>query len=72
MPVRASRPNDSARRKLPAIDELIARAQRVRDWLDTAIGCGCQTLDVCALLPNRTACHPKGPTLSRWSPACPR
>jgi MerR family transcriptional regulator, redox-sensitive transcriptional activator SoxR len=40
---------DLARRKLPEVDELIARAERVRGWLQTATGCGCNTLDVCAL-----------------------
>jgi len=38
-----------ARQKLPEVDELIARARRVRAWLQTATGCGCETLDVCAL-----------------------
>ena len=38
-----------AQRKLPDVEELIERAERVRGWLQTATGCGCQTLDVCAL-----------------------
>lgn len=38
-----------AQRKLPQVDELIARAARVRGWLTTATACGCQSLDVCAL-----------------------
>jgi MerR family transcriptional regulator, redox-sensitive transcriptional activator SoxR len=38
-----------AERKLPEIDALIDRAQRVRAWLQTATGCGCQTIDECAL-----------------------
>jgi MerR family transcriptional regulator, redox-sensitive transcriptional activator SoxR len=38
-----------AGRKLPEIDALIERAQRVRAWLETATGCGCQTIDECAL-----------------------
>jgi MerR family redox-sensitive transcriptional activator SoxR len=38
-----------ARRKLPEVDALIARAQAMREWLSTATGCNCQTLDVCAL-----------------------
>ena len=40
---------DLAERKLPEIDALIDRAQRVRAWLQTARGCGCQTIDECAL-----------------------
>jgi MerR family redox-sensitive transcriptional activator SoxR len=38
-----------AQRKLPEIDALIDRAQRVRGWLQTAGDCGCQTIDECAL-----------------------
>jgi MerR family redox-sensitive transcriptional activator SoxR len=38
-----------AQRKLPEIDALIDRAQRVRAWLQTATDCGCQTIDECAL-----------------------
>ena len=38
-----------AERKLPEIDALIDRAQRVRSWLDTATGCSCTSIDDCAL-----------------------
>jgi MerR family redox-sensitive transcriptional activator SoxR len=38
-----------AEHKLPEIDALIDRAQRVRAWLDTATRCGCQTIDDCGL-----------------------
>jgi len=38
-----------AHRKLPEVNELIQRATAVREWLTTATGCNCQTLDVCAL-----------------------
>jgi MerR family transcriptional regulator, redox-sensitive transcriptional activator SoxR len=38
-----------AERKLPEVDDLIARAQAMRAWLVTASGCNCETLDVCAL-----------------------
>jgi MerR family redox-sensitive transcriptional activator SoxR len=38
-----------AERRLPEIDALIERAQRVRTWLQTATGCGCQSIDQCAL-----------------------
>jgi len=38
-----------ARRKLPEVEQLIARAERMRGWLQTATRCGCNTLDVCAL-----------------------
>jgi MerR family redox-sensitive transcriptional activator SoxR len=38
-----------AHRKLPEVDALIEQAQAMRRWLVTASGCGCDTLDVCAL-----------------------
>jgi MerR family redox-sensitive transcriptional activator SoxR len=38
-----------AARKLPDVNALIARAEAMRDWLTTATGCNCDTLDVCAL-----------------------
>jgi DNA-binding transcriptional MerR regulator len=38
-----------AQRKLPDVEELIVRAQAMRAWLETATGCNCSTLDVCAL-----------------------
>lgn len=38
-----------AERKLPEVDALIARATAMRAWLQTASGCSCATLDVCAL-----------------------
>jgi MerR family redox-sensitive transcriptional activator SoxR len=44
-----------AQQKLPEVDALIARAQAMRDWLATATGCNCQTLDVCALFNGETS-----------------
>jgi len=38
-----------AERKLPEIDALIERAERVRAWLTTAQDCDCQSVDECAL-----------------------
>lgn len=38
-----------AERKPPEVDELIVRAQAMKAWLETASGCNCSTLDVCAL-----------------------
>lgn len=40
---------DLAARRLPEIDALIDRAQRVRGWLQDAAGCGCQSIDECGL-----------------------
>lgn len=49
-----------AQRKLPEVEELIERAQAVRSWLTTATGCGCQSLDVCALFANEDRLPPEG------------
>jgi MerR family redox-sensitive transcriptional activator SoxR len=38
-----------AERRLPEIDALIDRAQRVRTWLQTATDCDCQRIDECTL-----------------------
>jgi MerR family redox-sensitive transcriptional activator SoxR len=38
-----------AERKLPEIETLIDRAQRVRAWLEAATACDCETVDDCAL-----------------------
>jgi MerR family redox-sensitive transcriptional activator SoxR len=38
-----------AARKLPEVDALIARAERMREWLTTASVCGCDSLESCAL-----------------------
>ncbi len=46
---------DLATRKLPEIDALIERAQRVRAWLASAQSCGCQALDDCALFDDAPA-----------------
>lgn len=38
-----------AERKLPEVEALIARAEAMREWLEAATGCGCTSLDRCAL-----------------------
>ena len=38
-----------ASRKLPEVEALIGRAERMRDWLTVAGGCGCESLESCAL-----------------------
>jgi MerR family redox-sensitive transcriptional activator SoxR len=47
-PVNA-RLRELAARRLPEIDALIDRAQRVRAWLQQATSCGCDRIDDCAL-----------------------
>lgn len=49
-----------AQRKLPEVEELIARADAVRRWLTTASACGCDTLDVCALFAQQEPLPPEG------------
>ena len=44
-----------AARKLPEIDALIERAQRVRSWLETATGCDCESIEDCALFDDTPA-----------------
>lgn len=60
-----------AARKLPDVEALITRAQAMRDWLQTATACGCQTLDACALFSTEEPVAPleihrvgPGPTTS--------
>lgn len=38
-----------AQRKLPEVETLVARAGAMKRWLEIASGCGCGTLDECAL-----------------------
>jgi DNA-binding transcriptional MerR regulator len=38
-----------AERKLPEVESLIERAEAMRAWLTIATGCGCGTLEECAL-----------------------
>ena len=45
----SERLRELADRRLPEIDALIDRAQRVRSWLQDASSCGCQRIDDCAL-----------------------
>jgi len=45
----SARLQELAQHKLPEIEALIDRAQRVRAWLTAATGCDCQTVDECAL-----------------------
>ena len=43
----SDRLRELAARRLPEIDALIDRAQRVRSWLDDAACCGCQSRSPC-------------------------
>jgi MerR family transcriptional regulator, redox-sensitive transcriptional activator SoxR len=45
----SERLRDLAERRLPEIDALIDRAQRVRVWMEAARECRCQSIDDCAL-----------------------
>lgn len=45
----SDRLHEIAARRLPEIESLIARAERVRGWLQLATVCECQTIDDCGL-----------------------
>ena len=45
----SERLRELAERRLPEIEALIARAQRVRRWLEEATECRCEAIDECAL-----------------------
>jgi MerR family transcriptional regulator, redox-sensitive transcriptional activator SoxR len=45
----SARLREVAERRLPEIEALIARAQRVRTWLAAATTCECERIDDCAL-----------------------
>jgi MerR family transcriptional regulator, redox-sensitive transcriptional activator SoxR len=46
-----------AERKLPELEDLIARAEVARGWLEAAARCECPSLDDCALFePGASAC----------------
>ncbi len=51
----SARLRELAERRLPEIDALIERAQRVRGWLQTATGCDCRRIDDCALFDDAPA-----------------
>src|SRR5262245_45336327 len=53
-----------AARKLPEIEALIERAERVRACMLTAKACGCQTIDECALFDA----VPPAPSVIRIAP----
>ena len=38
-----------AERKMPEVDALIQRAESMKQWLELAASCGCNTLEACAL-----------------------
>jgi len=56
----SDRLRELADRRLPEIDALIERAQRVRAWLATAQTCGCDAIDDCKLFDDAAA-TPDGP-----------
>ena len=52
-----------ATRKRAEIEQVIARAERTRALLDDILGCGCPTLDSCALVAGRATPHLPAGTL---------
>ena len=53
-----------ARRKLPEVEALIARAEAMRGWLEVAGGCGCSTLEACGLFHDGEASGSAPPELT--------
>jgi MerR family transcriptional regulator, redox-sensitive transcriptional activator SoxR len=49
-----------AERKLPDIETLIARAQAMKEWLELATTCDCETVDVCSLFTDPALAPPPG------------
>ena len=45
----SERLREMADRKLPEVEALILRAERMKRWLELASTCGCSTLEACAL-----------------------
>jgi MerR family transcriptional regulator, redox-sensitive transcriptional activator SoxR len=48
-----------AERKLPDVEALIARAQAMKDWLELATTCDCETVDVCSLFTDPALAPPR-------------
>jgi MerR family transcriptional regulator, redox-sensitive transcriptional activator SoxR len=63
----SERLRELAGRRLPEIDALIVRAQRVREWLVAAQGCDCEAIDDCQLFDDDAV--PPAVSRSRPSPA---
>ncbi len=71
----SDRLRELAERRLPEIDALIARAERVRTWLHAATSCTCQRIDDCALFDDAPLTRPdsgRWRPVSRPGPAAPR
>lgn len=47
-----------ARRKLPGVEELIARTEAMKSWLQAAADCQCPTLEACALFSDTSGSAP--------------
>ena len=54
-----------ARRKLPDIEELIARAEAMKGWLQAAGECQCPSLDICVLFSDAAHSSLEGKTEAR-------
>jgi MerR family transcriptional regulator, redox-sensitive transcriptional activator SoxR len=63
----SERLRELARRKLPDVEQLIARAEALKGWLEAANSCECPTLEMCLLfedgapasLPERSTGAPR-------------
>jgi MerR family transcriptional regulator, redox-sensitive transcriptional activator SoxR len=61
----SERLRELARRKLPDVEQLIARAESMKEWLVAADSCECPTLEMCLLFEDAAHGslpeHPVGP-----------
>lgn len=56
----AARWQPLARKKLAELDALIARAQQMKQVLNTGLSCGCLRLEDCAVVLEQGRCHEAG------------
>jgi MerR family redox-sensitive transcriptional activator SoxR len=54
------RVRELAQQKLPDVETLIARARAMKEWLELATTCDCETVDVCSLFTDPALAPPPG------------
>ena len=56
----SERLQELARRKLPDVEQLIARAEAMKGWLEAANSCECPTLEMCLLFEDEAQASLQG------------
>ena len=68
----SERLQELARRKLPEVEQLIARAEAMKEWLEAANSCECPTLEMCVLFDEAAQASLKpGTAAERAAPVGP-